>query len=85
MFIVIKIFTFTNFAVHVSHRERSGSVVECLTRDQRAACSSLTSIFALCPSARHIYPSLVLVKPRKTRPYIPERLLMGRTESNQTR
>ena len=25
-----------------------------------------------------IYPSLVLVQPRKTRPYITERLLMGR-------
>ena len=31
-----------------------------------------------------IYPSLVLVQPRKTRPYITERLLMGRKESNQT-
>ena len=30
------------------------------------------------------YPSLVLVQPRKTRPYITERLLMGRKESNQT-
>ena len=28
--------------------------------------------------------SLVLVQPRKTRPYITERLLMGRKESNQT-
>ena len=36
------------------------------------------------PWARHIYPSLVLVQPRKTRPYIAERLLMGRKESNQT-
>ena len=32
----------------------------------------------------HSYPSLVLVQPRKTRPYITERLLMGRKESNQT-
>ena len=31
-----------------------------------------------------IYPSLVLGKPRKTRPCITERLLMGRRESNQT-
>ena len=31
-----------------------------------------------------INPSLVLVQPRKTRPYITERLLMGRKESNQT-
>ena len=30
--------------------------------------------------ARHIYPSLVLVQPRKTRPYITKRLLMGRKE-----
>ena len=29
-------------------RERSGSVVECLTRDQRAVGSSLTGITALC-------------------------------------
>ena len=41
--------------------------------------------------ARHIYPSLVLVQPRKTRvqprktrPFITERSLMGRKESNQT-
>ena len=32
-----------------SNRDRSGSVVECLTRDQGAAGSSLTSITVLCP------------------------------------
>ena len=37
------------------------------------------------PWARHIYPSLVLVQPRKTRLCITERLLMGRKESNQTK
>ena len=31
------------------------------------------------------YHSLVLVQPRKTRPCITERLLMGRKESNQTK
>ena len=31
-----------------SVRERSGSVVECLTRDRRAAGSSLTGVTALC-------------------------------------
>ena len=36
------------------------------------------------PNARNINPSLVLVQPSKTRPYITERLLMGRKESNQT-
>ena len=38
----------------------------------------------LCPLARHINPSLVLVQPRKIRPFISERLLMGRKASNQT-
>ena len=32
----------------------------------------------------YIYPSLVLVQPRKTRPCLTERLLMGGKESNQT-
>ena len=58
-------------------------VVECLTRDRGAAGSSLTGVTALCPWARHINPSLVLVQLRKTCPYITERLLMGRKESNQ--
>ena len=61
--------------------EHSDSVVECLTRDRGAAGSSLT---ALCPFTRHINPSLVLVQPRKTCPYITERLLVGCKESNQT-
>ena len=45
--------------------------------------SSLIGVTALCPWTRHIYPSLVLVQPTKIRPYITERLLMGRKESNQ--
>ena len=65
--------------------ERSGLVVECLTRDRGAAGSNLTGVTALCPSARHINPSLVLVQPRKTRSYITERLLMERKESNQAK
>ena len=35
--------------------------------------------------SKNIDPSLVLVQPRTTRPYITERLLMGRKESNQTK
>ena len=65
-------------------RKCCGSVVECLTRDQGAACLSLTDVTALCPWARHINPSLVLLQHRKTSPYINERLLMDRKESNQT-
>ena len=34
--------------------------------------------------SKNINPSLVLVKPRKTRPFITERLLMECKESNQT-
>ena len=33
--------------------------------------------------SKNINPSLVLVQPRKTRPFITERLLMGCKESNQ--
>ena len=35
--------------------------------------------------SKNINPSLVQVQPRKTRPYITERLLMGHKESNQTK
>ena len=37
--------------IHVpkQQRERSGSVVECLTRYREAAGSSLTDVTALCP------------------------------------
>ena len=35
--------------------------------------------------SKNINPSLVLVQPRKTRPYKTERLLMGRKESNQAK
>ena len=34
--------------------------------------------------SKNINPSLELVQPRKARPFITERLLMGRKESNQT-
>ena len=34
--------------------------------------------------SKNINPSLVLVQPRKTCPFITERLLMGRKESSQT-
>ena len=57
-------------------------MVECFTGDQRAVCSSLTGITALCSCARHINPSLVLVQPRETRPDVTERWLTGM--SNQT-
>ena len=48
-----------------------------------ATGSSLIGITALCPWARHINPSLELVKSRKTRLYITKRLLVGHKESNK--
>ena len=60
-------------------------MVECLTQDRRAVGSSLTSVTALWS----LSTSLVLVQPRKIRPYITERLLMGRKDqikqTNKTR
>ena len=35
------------YHANICNRERSGSVVECLTRDRRAAGSSLTGVTAL--------------------------------------
>ena len=58
-------------------------MIECLTHDRGAAGSSLTCVTELCPWARYINPSLVLVQPEEICPYITERLLMGHKESNQ--
>ena len=52
--------------------------------DHGAAGLCLIGVTALCPSAKHINPSLVLVQPRNIHPpdpYITERSLMGRKES----
>ena len=57
-------------------------MVECLTWDRGVAGSSLISINALCPWARHFNSCLILVQPKKTCPNITEKL--GRKESNQT-
>ena len=67
--------------VNIICRERSGSVVECSTRDLGAAGSSLIGVTALWSLSKTHFPSLVLVQPRKTRPCLTERLLMGRKES----
>ena len=41
-------YLFSNWSI----RERSGSVIECLTRDRRVAGLSFTGVTALCPWAR---------------------------------
>ena len=57
-----------------------GSVVECLTPDCGFAPHQRHCVVSL---SKNINPSLVLVQPRKTCPFITERLLMRRKESNQ--
>ena len=70
------------FSLHWSKGAKwlRGRVLDSRLRDQ----ASLASL-GCGPRARHIYPSLVLVQPRKTCPCLNERLLMGRKESNQTK
>ena len=50
---------------YVTAPERSGSVVECLPRDRHHCVVSLS---------KNINPTLVLVQPRKTHPFVNERL-----------
>ena len=45
--------------------------------------TGIVCLLIMLISKPFLYSSLVLVQPRKTRPYITERLLMGRKESNQ--
>ena len=63
--------------------ERSGSMVECFTRDREAAGSSLTRRHCVVSLSETINPSLVLVQPRKTRLFITGRLLIGRKKTNK--
>ena len=58
----------------------SGSVLVLRPRGRRFASQRRHCVVSL---SKNINPSLVLVQPRKTRPFITERLLMGRKESNQ--
>ena len=67
------------------YRERSGSVVSSAWLETEGSrVRALPASLRCGPWARHIYPSLELVQPGKTRPRLTERLLMGREESNQT-
>ena len=60
-------------------------MVERLTRDRGGRGFEPHRGRCVVSLSKNIYPSLVLVQPRKTRPFITERLLMGRKESNQTK
>ena len=59
-------------------------MVECLTPDRGAAGFKPHRLHCVV-SLSKTQPNLVLVQPRKTCPFITERLLMGRKESNQTK
>ena len=65
----------------IQHKERSGSVLDSRPRGRRFEPHRRHCVVSL---SKNINPSLELVQPRKTRPFITERLLMGRKESNQT-
>ena len=65
--------------------ERSGSVVECLTQDRVGRGFEPHRRHCVMSLSKNINPSLVLVQPRNRCPFITERLLMGRKESNQTK
>ena len=62
---------------------RGSSVVYCLTQDRGVAGFEPHRHHCVVSLSKHINPSLVLAQPRKTRPYINERLLIGCKESNQ--
>ena len=63
-------------------RELSGRVLDSRPRGHGFEPHRRHCVVSL---SKNINPSLVLVQPRKTRPFITERLLMGRKESNQTK
>ena len=54
-------------------RERSGSVVECLTQDRGFEPHRRHCVVSLSNEDTYIYPCLVLVQSRKTRPDITEK------------
>ena len=59
----------------------SGRVLDSRQKGHRCDSHQRHCVVSL---SKNINPSLVLVQPRKTRPFITERLLMGQKESNQT-
>ena len=62
--------------------ERSGRVLDSRLKGRGFKPHRCHCVVSL---SKKINPSLVLVQPRKTRPFITERLLTGRKESNQTK
>ena len=59
-------------------------MVECFDWRQRGCGFEPQRPHCVVSLSKNINPSLVLFQPRKTHPFITERLLMGHKESNQT-
>ena len=68
--------------INKDDRELSGRVLDSRPKGRRFKPHRRHCVVSL---SKNINPSLVLVQPRKTRPFITERLLMGRKEPNQTK
>ena len=82
MFILGHIVRFCTFKyLHTGVRERNGRVLDARQKGRGFEPHRRHCVVSL---SKNINPSLVLVQPRKTRPFITERLLMGCKESNQT-
>ena len=65
-----------------THKELSGRVFDSRPKGRGIEPHRRHCVVSL---SKNINPSSALVQPRKSRPYITERLLMGRKESNQTK
>ena len=70
----------TNHSCIRYYKELNGRVLDSRPRGRGFEPHRLHYIVSL---SKKINPSLVLVQPRKTRPFITERLLMGCKQSNQ--
>ena len=71
----------TSLFKHEGAQWLSGRVLDSRPRGRRFEPHRRHCVGSL---SKNIHPSLVLVQPRKTCPFLTERLLMGRKESNQT-
>ena len=72
----------TQISLYIGAQRFSGRVLDSRAKGcgfEPHRCHCVVSL------SKNINPSLVLVQPRKTLPYITERLLMGHKESNQTK
>ena len=65
--------------IYLAKWERSGRVLDSRPRVRRLDPHRRHCVVSL---SKNINPSLVLVQPRKTHPFITERLLMGCNERN---